>query len=445
MERFRQSIKVQRERAILVGAILKRQKAGDDLAELSALAESADAQVVDRFQQKLNSILPATYIGRGKAEELAERVVQHEADVVIFDNDLSPAQIRELERILKVKVLDRSELILDIFATRAQTRQARLQVELAQLEYTYPRLTRMWSHLDTIAGAGGGSGAGAVGGIGTRGPGEKQLEIDRRLVNKRISELKSELREIDQRKLREISGRDGLFKLGLVGYTNAGKSTLLNTLTDSDVYVKDQLFATLDTRTRKWCPERGLEVLVSDTVGFVRNLPHQLVASFKATLEEAVHADLLLHVVDVSNADVLEQVEAVNQVLKEIGCNRKPTIMVFNKTDIIQTTGPLDLLQTLHPDSVTVSAKTHMGLTALAEAICDRFRGRELHLKVSFDHANGKIQSFLRAQGQILEETYPEEGVCIEVVLGRNQLTSLKRLNPLKIEFVSEGSEQGPD
>ncbi len=420
-----------------MGAILKRGHAGDDLAELNALAQSADAQVVDRFQQKLNSILPATYIGKGKAEELAERVIQYEADVVIFDNNLSPAQIRELERILKIKVLDRSELILDIFATRAQTRQARLQVELAQLQYTYPRLTRMWSHLDTIAGAGGGKGAGSVGGIGTRGPGEKQLEIDRRLVNKRISELKCELKEIDQRKLREISARNNVYKVGLVGYTNAGKSTLLNTLTSSDVYVKDQLFATLDTRTRKWCPERGLEVLLSDTVGFVRNLPHQLVASFKATLEEAVHADLLLHVVDVSNSDVLEQVEAVNQVLKEIGCNRKPTIMVLNKTDIIPTTGPLDLLQALHPDSVTISAKTHMGLTALSEIICDRFRGRELHLKVRCSQADGKTQSFLRAQGQIMEETYLDNGVCFEVVLGRNQLPNLKRLNPEDIEFVT--------
>jgi len=437
LEQFRQSIKGQKERAILVGAILKRGKVGDDLAELSALAQSADVHVVDRFQQKLNSILPATYIGKGKAEELAERVIQYEADVVIFDNNLSPAQIRELERILKVKVLDRSELILDIFATRAQTRQARLQVELAQLEYTYPRLTRMWSHLDTIAGGGGGSGAGSVGGIGTRGPGEKQLEIDRRLVNNRISELKSELKEIDKRKLREISGRNKLFKVGLVGYTNAGKSTLLNILTDSDVYVKDQLFATLDTRTRKWCPERGLEVLVSDTVGFVRNLPHQLVASFKATLEEAVHADLLLHVVDVSNSEVLDQVEAVNQVLKEIGCNRKPTIMVLNKSDVILTTGPLDLLQTLHPDSITISAKSGMGLTALSEVICDRFRGRELHLKVKCSQADGKTQSFLRAQGHIMEETYLDNGVCFEVVLGRNQLPNLKRLNPEDIEIVA--------
>ncbi|GAG36488.1 unnamed protein product, partial [marine sediment metagenome] len=249
--------------------------------------ETAGAVVVDRFQQKIHRINPSIYIGRGKAEQLAERVVRFEADVVIFDNDLSPRQIRELEKIIEAKVLDRSELILDIFATRAKTAQSKLQVELAQLEYTYPRLTRMWSHLDSVAGAGGGTTAGAVGGIGTRGTGEKQLEIDRRLVSKRITELKRQLGQIDKRKMLEIGGRKGLFKVGLVGYTNTGKSTLLNALTDAGVFVEDRLFATLDTRTRKWQPDGGVEVLLSDTVGFIRQLPHQLVASFKATLEEA--------------------------------------------------------------------------------------------------------------------------------------------------------------
>jgi GTP-binding protein HflX len=276
LEKFRQTLRVRKERAILVAAVLRVPDGPDDLAELTALAESAGAVVVDRFQQKIRKINPATYIGKGKA------------DVVIFDNDLSPGQIRELEEIAKIKVLDRSELILDIFATRAKTRQAKLQVEMAQLEYTYPRLARMWSHLDSVAGAGGGTAAGTVGGIGTRGPGEQQLEIDRRLVSKRITELKRELTNIDKRRIREINARKGLFKICLVGYTNAGKSTLLNTLTDAGVLVEDRLFATLDTRTRKWTPRRGADVVVSDTIGFVKNLPHQLVASFKATLEEAV-------------------------------------------------------------------------------------------------------------------------------------------------------------
>jgi len=230
LEKLRQTLRVRKERAILVAAILPFTDGGDGLAELTALAESAGAVVVDRFQQKLRTIKAGTYIGKGKVIQLAQRVRRFKADVVIFDNDLSPAQIRELEEIIKVKVLDRSELILDIFATRAKTKQAKLQVELAQLEYTYPRLTRMWSHLDALAGAGGATAAGVVGGIGTRGPGEQQLEIDRRLVNKQITELKRELVKIDRRRVREIRAREGLFKICLVGYTNAGKSTLINAM-----------------------------------------------------------------------------------------------------------------------------------------------------------------------------------------------------------------------
>ncbi|RPJ26872.1 MAG: GTPase HflX, partial [Planctomycetaceae bacterium] len=332
MEKIRQTLEVRKERAILVAAHLPNADGWDDLAELTALAESAGAVVVDRFQQKIRKINPATYIGKGKVLQLGQRVRRFKADVIIFDNDLSPAQIRELEDVIQAKVVDRSELILDIFATRAQTKQAKLQVELAQLEYTYPRLTRMWSHLDTVAGAAGGAGTpGAVGAIGTRGPGEQQLEIDRRIVSKRINELRDELEGIDLRKLREIKGRKDFFQVCIVGYTNAGKSTLLNALTDAGVLAEDRLFATLDTRTRKWVPSRGAEVLLSDTVGFVRNLPHQLVASFKATLEEAVLADLLLHVIDVSNPEVMNQMESVNKVLADIGCGDKPILEVFNK------------------------------------------------------------------------------------------------------------------
>ncbi len=407
-----------------------------DLAELTALAESAGAAVVDRFRQKIRTINPSTYIGRGKALQLAERVRRYKADVIIFDNDLSPAQIRELETTTRAKVLDRSELILDIFATRAQTKQAKLQVELAQLEYTYPRLTKMWSHLDTVAGAGGGTAAGAVGGIGTRGPGEQQLEIDRRLVSKRISELKRELTGIDLRKLREIKGRREFFKICLVGYTNAGKSTLLNALTDAGVFVEDRLFATLDTRTRKWSPARGVEVLLSDTVGFVRHLPHQLVASFKATLEEAVNADLLLHVIDVSNRDVMDQIASVNEVLSEIGCGEKPVLEVLNKVDAIKEVGLLEMLQTLHPDAVVISARTGLGLDELGWRITQHYKGREIVLRVSSSHSNGKVQSFLRAHGDILSEQYNDGSVIIDVKMGQKQLPELERLRPDKLEIV---------
>jgi len=436
LEKLRETLRVRKERAILVAAIRPGRSDGDDLAELTALAESAGAVVVDRFQQKIRTINPARYIGKGKAEQLKGRVKKFRADVVIFDNDLSPRQIRELEEIIEVKVLDRSELILDIFATRAKTRQAKLQVELAQLEYTYPRLARMWSHLDSVAGAGGGTSVGTVGGIGTRGPGEQQLEIDRRLVSKRITELKRELVNIDNRRVREINAREGLFKICLVGYTNAGKSMILNALTNAQVIVEDRLFATLDTRTRKWTLGGGAEVLLSDTVGFVKSLPHQLVASFKATLEEAINADLLLHIVDVSNPDVLQQIESVNQVLAEIGCGEAPSLEVFNKVDIVKKIGELEMLQTLFPDAVCISAKTGFGLEQLNEAVLAKYKGAELLLRLICSQSNGRVQSFLRAYGQIIKEQYSDSSVLIDARLGRNQLPGLKRLRPDRLEIL---------
>jgi len=436
LEKFRQTLKVRKERAILVAAILPARNDSDDLAELTALAESAGAIVVDKFQQKIRKINPGTYIGKGKVGQLAGRVKRFKADVVVFDNDLSPGQIRELEKIIEVKVLDRSELILDIFATRAKTKQAKLQVELAQLEYTYPRLTRMWSHLDALAGAGGGTAAGAVGGIGTRGPGEQQLEIDRRLVNKRITQLKRELANIDKRRIREIDGRKGLFKICLIGYTNAGKSTLLNTLTDANVFVEDRLFATLDTRTRKWTLGKGAEVLLSDTVGFLKSLPHQLIASFKATLEEAINADLLVHIVDVSNPDALNQIESVNSVLAEIGCSENPILLALNKVDIVRKVSDLEMLQTLFSDAVCISAKTGLGLEQLSEAVLARYKGAVLLLRVSSSQSDGRIQSFLRAYGQIVKEQYRDGSVQIDATLGRNQLPGLKRLQPQNLEIL---------
>lgn len=436
MEKARQTLTVRKERAILVGAILRDSNGWDDLAELTSLAESAGAMVVDRFQQKLRSIHPATYIGKGKTLQLADRVNRFKANVIIFDNDLSPAQVRELEKAIGTKVLDRSELILDIFATRAQTKQAKLQVELAQLQYTYPRLARMWSHLDTVTGASGGPSAGAVGAIGTRGPGEQQLEIDRRLVSKRIGELRHELKEIDLRKLREIKGRKDFFQICIVGYTNAGKSTLLNALTDAGVLAEDRLFATLDTRTRKWMPSRGVEILLSDTVGFVRNLPHQLVESFKATLEEAVNADLLLHVIDVANPEVMNQIESVNQVLSAIGCGEKPILEVFNKVDAITDVGPLETLQTLRPEAVAVSAKTGLGLDELRRKIIQHYKGREIVVRVTSRLSEGKVQSFLRTHGEIVGEQYSDSTVVLDVRMGQRQLPDLERLRPDTLEVI---------
>ncbi|MHC4290353.1 MAG: GTPase HflX [Planctomycetota bacterium] len=440
MEKVREQLQVQQERAVLVGAILRREhktNSDDALGELTALAESAGAVIVDRFIQKMSRPNAATYIGSGKAKMLAERVKNKEADVVIFDNDLSPAQIRELEKIVECKVLDRSELILDIFATRARTHQAKLQVELAQLEYTYPRLTRMWSHLDTVAGAAGGAGGvGAVGGIGTRGTGEKQLEIDRRLVNKRISELKRNIAAIDKRKMREIDGRSDYYTISLVGYTNAGKSTLMNALTDAGVFVQDQLFATLDTRTRKWELDNGVEVLLSDTVGFVSKLPHHLVASFKATLEETVNADLLLHVVDASSVDVFEQIKSVETVLKELNCDQKEMLVLLNKSDCITDKATFESVQTVFPEALTLSAKTGLNLGQLAKVISEKVRGGRIRVRVTLSHADGKVQSFLRTVGQDLQREYIGNSVQIEVTLGNNQLAQLKRLGAKDIETI---------
>ena len=437
MSKLRETLKVRKERAVLVSAVVRTGGKASDLTELTALAESAGAVVIDNFGQKIRTINPATYIGKGKAQQLQKRVKRLGANVVIFDNNLSPGQIRELEEIVKVKVLDRSELILDIFATRAKTKQARLQVELAQLEYAYPRLTRMWSHLDTVVGAGGATMAGVVGGIGTRGPGEQQLEIDRRLVNKRITELKGQLRSIDRRKIREIDGRKGMFKICLVGYTNAGKSTLLNAVTGAGALVEDRLFATLDTRTRKWRLEGAAEALLSDTIGFIRNLPHQLVASFKATLEEAVNADLLVHIIDVSNAEALDQIEAVNIVLGEIGCAEKPTLKVFNKTDIVRKISGLEMLQTVFPEAICISARTGLGLEQLRQAVLARYRGDEVLLRVKALQSNGRLTGFLRAYGTILKEQYLDGQVVIEARLSQNQLSSLKKLGAESIETIS--------
>jgi GTP-binding protein HflX len=434
-----ETIGVKKERAILVGAPLPGQRDNDDLKELTALAETAGAIIVDRFQQKLHKINPSLYIGKGKAEELAERVGRFNADLVIFDNDLLPRQIRDLEELIKAKVIDRSELILDIFATGAKTTQAKLQVELAQLEYTYPRLARMWSHLDTLAGAGGATAAGAVGGIGTRGPGEQQLEIDRRLVNKRITDLKRDLEELDKRKVREIDGRKKLYQICIVGYTNVGKSTLLNTLTDAGAFVENRLFATLDTRTRKWQLDGGAAVLLSDTVGFIRNLPHQLVESFKATLEEAINADLLLHVVDVSSAEALKQIDSVNKVLAEIGCREKQILLVLNKIDVLSDAATMELLQTLHHDAICISAKTGYGMDKLHNAVVQKYKGSVLHIKIAISPADGKIQSFLRAYGMIIDVQYTEDKVFIEAHLGQNQLVDLKRLRPESLEIINGG------
>jgi len=407
----------------------------DSLAELASLTETAHAVVVDRVVQRRREPHPAHYVGHGKAEEIGLRARHFGADTIIFDNDLSPAQIRELEKITQCKMIDRSELILDIFARRARTHEAKLQVELAQLQYTYPRLTRMWGHLDTLTAAAAG-GAGAVGGIGTRGPGEKQLEIDRRLVNKRLTQLRQQIKQIDRRKQRQVRSRSDHFTVSLVGYTNAGKSTLLNLLTGAKTYVEDKLFATLDTKTSRWNLARDLHVLLSDTVGFIRNLPHHLIASFRATLEEAIHADLLLHVVDASHPQADRQLRDVHQVLKEIGCESKDVLLVLNKIDH-RPNSMIDTMRTLYPDAAAISARKGLGIDALIDRVSARVTGEKLHLRVVCPQSEGHIPSFLRAHGSIISEEYDDSVLTLEAYLGRRQLPNLQRLKPQIFEILS--------
>ena len=357
------------EKAILVKVLLSDgdYSPDDPLEEIRGLAKTAGLVVVGGMLQRRHQVDIATYIGSGKVGELKELVEAHEADLVVFDNDMGPAQTRNLEKALGVKVIDRTEVILDIFATRAKTYEAHLQVELAQLEYSLPRLKRMWTHLSRYKG-----------GIGVRGPGEKQLEEDRRLVTKRIRDLKEKLAKVEGRREREVAGRGDLATVGLVGYTNAGKSTLMNALTHADVLAEDKLFATLDTRTKRWKFRGGGYVLLSDTVGFIRDLPHSLVASFKATLEEARQADLLLHVADASSPEAESQIKAVNAVLKELGLADHPTILVLNKVDRVSDRSFLDVLKAHHDESISISAANGEGLDRLEQAVREVLNERAL-------------------------------------------------------------------
>ena len=313
-----------KEKAILIGVITPEQnknQAEEYLDELVFLAKTAGANPIKRITQKLSVPNNKTFIGKGKIEEVKRLVKELEVELIIFDDDLSPVQLRNVERILECKILDRSNLILDIFASRARTANAKTQVELAQYQYLLPRLTRMWTHLER-----------QKGGIGMRGPGETQIETDRRIIGQKIALLKKQLEKIDKQKITQRKGRGNMIRLALVGYTNAGKSTLMNQLSKSEVFAEDKLFATLDITIRKVVIE-NLPFLLADTVGFIRKLPHQLVDSFKSTLDEVRESDLLLHIVDISNSNFESQIEVVNQTLSEIGVSDKPMILVFNKTD----------------------------------------------------------------------------------------------------------------
>lgn len=424
----RDELTVHQEKAVLVSVALPRRPwmSDDPLDELRGLATTAGARVVGELTQKRPDVIPASYIGQGKLEELSALVQANDADVVIFDNDLTPAQVRNLEKATNVKVLDRSELILDIFATRARTVESRLQVELAQLEYSLPRLRKMWTHLSRQAG----------GGIGVRGPGETQLEEDRRLVDARIRDLKERLTEVQARKEREVSTRREEHTVSLVGYTNAGKSTLMNALTGAGVLAEDRLFSTLDTRTRQWHLKDWGKVLLSDTVGFIRDLPHHLVASFEATLAETKQARLLLHVVDASNPHAEEQIESVKRVLKEIGCHEKPTILVLNKIDRVSDPTELSILQNKHPRSVAVSAYRKQGINELSAAVIAALTADFAEAEIVADVSNGKVLAFLNAHAEIYRQEYDDHRVTISCHLPRQLLHHIQGPD-VQVRFVN--------
>ncbi len=424
----REDLSVVRERALLVGVLLPHARIdfNNPLGELAALTESAGAEVVDSMIQRRMTLHPGLAVGTGKAEEIKERAEASEADVIIFDNELSPRQIRGLEKVIERKIIDRSELILDIFAARARTHEAKLQVELAQLEYTSPRLRGMWTHLERIAGAGGGTGVGAVGGVGTRGPGERQIEIDRRIVRDRINALKREIGKIDERKQREQLARTDEFTVSMVGYTNTGKTTLFNRLTESQRFAADMLFATLDTKTARWPLGDGAIVLLSDTVGFVRDLPHHLVASFRATLEETLHADLLLHVVDAASPHALLEYEAARSVIDEVGCAESPTLVLLNKIDATTDFSNAQVIERRAPGSLRISAKTGQGLDALVEAVRQAMMGSVVATTVRVPNGQGRLIAEIERRAQVLARRYVDNDVEFDLRINKSQLDQLR-------------------
>lgn len=413
----REELKVEARRAILAAVISPRGKCDKDnaLDELTGLVTTAGVNVVGTLLQTRRRPHPATCLGSGKVEELTQLVKSHDAEMVIFDNNLSPAQGRNLEEGTDSVIVDRSELILDIFANRARTYESRLQVELAQLLYFRPRLKRLWTHLERIEG---GVGAG-------RGPGEKQLETDRRLLDKRVAELKRKLKAVEKRRSRMVAQRAGQPTVSLVGYTNAGKSTLMRSLTGADVLVADKLFATLDTRTRRWQLPNWGEVLLSDTVGFVRELPHHLVASFKSTLEEARYAELLLHVVDASHPAADQQVETVYQVLDEIGVESNNTILVLNKCDAVDDRSILDVMRLRYEDSVIISAAERIGFERLESMVATRLGEGYIDAEIEADVGNGRLFAYLAEHADVSDTQYHDSRVTFNCRIPRRFATSI--------------------
>ncbi len=442
----REGIQVRSERAVLAAVRLPNSvyDHADPFGELRALSEQAGAVVVGELTQNAKRPIAGTYMGVGKIEELKQLCVALEASTVIFDHDLSPKQIAAIEKVVERKVIDRSELILDIFAARANSAESQLQVELAQLEYTYPRLRAMWSHLERIVGSGG------IAGVGTRGPGEQQLEIDRRLVAARKVALQRELAEVQERKAREVRARKAEhFTVGIVGYTNAGKSTLFNSLTAGGAYADNRLFATLISRTRQWDLGGGMNVMLSDTVGFVRDLPHNLIAAFRATLEEATHADVQLIVIDVSDAAAEMHYQTVISTLDDLqkqiaksergsaGADTPERIVLLNKADRLRDNAALLVWQRKLPGAIPICALPpqkgadgkmvpRRGQDELIARIRELAKGRVEELRITVPMRESKTVHLIENLGEVLEREYDTTEVTLRVRIGRSQLDRIR-------------------
>ena len=406
------SLQVMSERAILIGMEWGRNDSlwtvDDSLEELKQLADTAGATVIKKFIQKRPKPDPAFFIGRGKVQELALYAQQENIDLCIFDDELSPAQQRNIESVMGIRILDRAALILDIFAQRARTNEGKLQVELAQLQYTLPRIMGKGLMLSRLGG-----------GIGTRGPGETKLEVDRRRIRDRIAFIKDQIEKVKAVRSLHRSKRkkNNVFEVSLVGYTNAGKSTLLNTLTNSDIYAKDQLFATLDPTTRQLTLPNKQEIIITDTVGFIQRLPHQLIAAFRSTLEVVTEADLLVHVIDVSHELYKEQAAAVHEVLKEIGAETKPVITVYNKIDKLPPDSKLADRLALEEDTVCISAAKKLNLEALQQMIETHLKSKAVEVTLCIPYAETAKAAQLHETANVLEQEYTENGAVMKVIL----------------------------
>lgn len=410
---------VRPKKALLVGAYrlpMNKEVAAEQLEELRRLVETFGMEIVGSQICMLRSVTAATFIAQGKMQELMALADTLGADAIVFDDEISPAQQRNLEKVFRKVVMDRTEVILDVFANRAQTKEARLQIELARTKYQAPRLKRLWTHLSRQTGSGGG---GSGGGAYLKGEGEKQIEIDRRLIKKKTEQLKREIEQVGayRETQRSARGRSGVPVFAIVGYTNAGKSTLLNALTDADVLVEDKLFATLDTTTRKMSLRNGQEILLIDTVGFIRKLPHLLVAAFRSTLEESLQADILLHVIDASQPTALEQAKTTLDVLKELGAKDTSVLTLLNKVDACPDSKMLERLRLTFPKTVQISAKDRIGFEALETLMTDELASQRQCLKLKVPQSEYAVVANVMRHGHVLKQDYEDNDVYLVVEL----------------------------